>query len=97
METQEILRTITAAKDSVWVINQAIEKLNAGEEPSTQTKSLISRNVEHLKLVVGKDDIKNSGEDLSDLMLGISAGEAKLAEVVWPEEEKIPLRQRNPA
>jgi hypothetical protein len=80
---EQILQTITVAKDSVWVIEDAIEKLDGGETPSKDLKSNIDRNVGHLKLVVTDQEIVDSGEDISDLESAIITGEAKLAENIW--------------
>jgi hypothetical protein len=83
----QIQQTIKNAKDSVWVINNEIEKLAAGEAASASRKDNIFRNVEHLKIVVGNQEIIDSGEDISELQTGISVGEAKLSEPIWPAEE----------
>lgn len=80
---EQILQTITVAKDSVWVIEDAIAKLDGGETPSEDLKSNIDRNVGHLKLVVTDQEIVDSGEDISDLESAIITGEAKLAENIW--------------
>jgi len=84
---EQILRTITAARDSVWVIEDTIAKLDGGKTPSKELKSNIERNVGHLKLVVSDEEIVNSGEDISDLQSAITTGEAKLAEDIWPAAE----------
>ena len=87
MTAEEITKTITAAGDSVTVINEAIKELTDGATPSLELKRLIKRNVDHLKLVVAKEDIVAAGTDVSALNAGISAGEAKLAGTTWPAEE----------
>jgi hypothetical protein len=81
---EEIQGTIRAARDSVWVITDEIEKLNAGEEPNKDRKDNIDRNVSHLKLIVADTEITESGEDIADLIAAIATGEAKLAEEIWP-------------
>lgn len=81
MTQEEIQGTIRAARDSVWVVNDSLEKLTNGAEPTDEIKSDIDRNVSHLKLVVANPEIANSGEDISDLYQAITAGEAKLAEL----------------
>lgn len=83
---EEILQTITAARDSVWVIEDTIAKLDDGAVASDNLKSDIDRNVAHLKLVIADGEIVNSGEDISDLELAVEVGEAKLAEDIWTEE-----------
>jgi hypothetical protein len=83
---EQIRETIKAAKDSVWVINDSIEKLTNGQEPSNELKNNIQSNVDHLKLVVADVEITASGEDISELTAGISAGEDKLSSTTWPTE-----------
>lgn len=83
MEKEQILGTIKAARDSVWVIDSSIERLANGEEPSKELRSSIGCNVEHLKLVTANQEIIDSGEDISDLEGAILVGEAKLAEDIW--------------
>lgn len=84
-KTQEqILNAIIAARDSVWVIEDTIEKLNGGESPSLELKSNIDRNVSHLKIIVADQEIVGSGEDITDLESAILTGEAKLSENIWP-------------
>lgn len=81
MTQEQIQGTIKAARDSVWVVNDSLEKLTNGAEPTDEIKGNIDRNVSHLKLVVANPEIANSGEDISDLYQAITAGEAKLAEL----------------
>lgn len=83
MEREQILYTITAARDSVWVIEDSIEKLANGATPSEELQKAIERNVGHLKIVTSNQDIVDSGEDISDLEGAISTGEAKLEEDIW--------------
>ena len=68
--TQEILQTISAARDSVWVIGDEILKENTTKE-NIQT---IQRNVGHLELVMSNEYVTGSGEDLSDLTDAIQDG-----------------------
>lgn len=79
--TPSIQDTIRVARDSVWVVNDTIQKLTNGAEPTYYLKSAIDRNVAHLKIVVNNPDVATSGEDISDLNAAITAGEAKLAEL----------------
>lgn len=83
---EQIQGTIRAARDSVWVIEDSLQKLADGATPSLELKGNIDRNVSHLKLVVENPQISGSGEDISDLEDAIVAGEAKLAEDIWPAE-----------
>lgn len=83
---EEIRGEISAAKDSVWVITDTIQKLTDGAEATANLKGDIQRNVDHLKIVVAKEDVTGSGEDISELNSGITTGEAKLAENIWPAE-----------
>lgn len=84
---EQIRGTIRSARDSVWVITDEIEKLNAGGTPNENAKGNIDRNVSHLKLVVADQEIIDSGEDIDDLTAAITTGEAKLAEDIWPADE----------
>jgi predicted nucleic acid-binding Zn-ribbon protein len=83
---EQIQQTIKSARDSVWVINNEIEKLAAGQEATKERKGRIERNVGHLKLIVADQEIIDSGETIADLITAIAAGEAKLAEDIWPAE-----------
>ena len=80
---EQIQATIRAARDSVWVINDEIQKLTEGQPANTERKGNIERNVAHLKLIVSNSEIVNSGEDTFDLHTAITVGEAKLAENIW--------------
>lgn len=79
MAQEQIEGTIRAARDSVWVITDTLAKLAAGESLDDQHRGNIERNVSHLKLVVANPEIANSGQDISDLVQAIAAGEEKLA------------------
>jgi hypothetical protein len=87
MTEKQIDNMIKAARDSVWVINNEIEKLTNGDAPSLEAKGNIERNVAHLKLVVANQEVIDSEKDISDLQTAISDGESKLAENIWPEPE----------
>ena len=78
--TPEVLHTIRAARDSVWVIEDSLAKIAAGETLSDELRGNIDRNVEHLKLVVGNPDVSGSGEDISDLHNAIIQGSAAIAQ-----------------
>lgn len=79
MTEEEIIGTIRAARDSVWVINDSLAKLANGETLTEQLRGNIDRNVGHLKLVVGNPQIANSGQNIDDLHQAITDGEAALA------------------
>lgn len=80
MTQEQILGTIRAARDSVWVISDSLEKLAANNGTMTnELKGNLERNVGHLKLVVANPEISGSGENISDLNQAISDGEAALA------------------
>lgn len=83
---EEIQFTIRIARDSVGVVNDEIEKLNSGEPATKDRHGILDRNVEHLKIIVSNQDVIDSNEDISDLHEAITAGEAKLAENIWPAE-----------
>lgn len=80
---EQIQATIRAARDSVWVITDQIEKLAAGATPDANLRGNIERNVSHLELVVADAEIANSGENISDLVAAIASGKEKLAEDIW--------------
>lgn len=86
MTAEQVTQTIRAARDSVWVINDEIEKLANGMPANQERKGNIDRNVSHLKIVVANPQVAESTEDISDLNAAIAAGEAKLAENIWPAE-----------
>lgn len=48
---EEIRGTISAARDSVWVVEDFISKIAGGQTPNEELKGNIERNVAHLKLV----------------------------------------------
>jgi hypothetical protein len=76
---EQILGTIRAARDSVWVISDSLAKLASGTELTADIRGNIERNVSHLKLVVSNPEISGSGQDISDLHTAITNGEAALA------------------
>lgn len=85
---EEIQTDIRVAGDSVWVIDQMIAQLDAGETADLERKGNLQRNVDHLKIIVAKEDVVASGEDISGLQGGITRGEAELAKHTWPAEEE---------
>lgn len=76
---QRVEGTIRAARDSVWVVNDSLEKMQAaGGTLSQELRGNIQRNVGHLELVMADPEISGSGQDLSDLTNAIAAGKAVL-------------------
>jgi ribonucleotide monophosphatase NagD (HAD superfamily) len=73
--TQEIAQTISAARDSVWVISDEILKENI----TKQNVQAVQRNVAHLEIVMSNEDVTGSEEDLSDLTDAIQDGNAFVA------------------
>ena len=69
----QIARNYSAAGDSVTLIN----KLVAVEALTDEQKDTVSRNVEHLELMVAKDYW--TSEDLAPFNSAITAGTAKIA------------------
>ena len=80
---EEIQGTIRAARDSVWVIDDSIQKLADGQPANKELKGNIERNVGHLKIVLSDQELLDSGEDIADLQQAVTVGEAKLAEDIW--------------
>lgn len=89
LTTEEIQRVIRAARDSVWVITDELQKLAEGEPADNPRKGNLRRNVDHLKITLANEEIANCGEDISDLYAAISDGESKLAEDIWPADERV--------
>jgi hypothetical protein len=87
MTIEQIRDTIKAARDSVHVINKVLEQLAADKPANQHRKGDLQRNVGHLKIIVAKQEIIDSGEDIQDLLAAIAAGKAKLAEKIWVSEE----------
>lgn len=83
MTTEEVQKYIAAARDSVTVITEQLQKLSAGESASEEIKGNIERNVEHLEIVVARQEVIDSGEDISDLQQAVASGKAKLEENIW--------------
>lgn len=71
--------TVTAARDSVWVINDEIQKKADRGELTPEGRGNIERNVAHLEIVMGNPKVIELGGDLSDLTAAITNGKAALA------------------
>jgi len=69
----EIAQHYSAAGDSVTLINELV----AVETLTDEQKDTVSRNVEHLEIMVAKDYW--TSEDLAPLNSAITAGKAKIA------------------
>jgi ribonucleotide monophosphatase NagD (HAD superfamily) len=69
---QEIAQTISAARDSVWVVGNEISK----EDITKENVQTVQRNVSHLELVMSSEHVTGSEEDLSDLTAAIEDGNA---------------------
>ena len=72
---QEIAQTISAARDSVWVISDEISK----EDTTKQNVQTVQRNVSHLEIVMSSEYVTGSEEDLTDLTTAIQDGNAFVA------------------
>lgn len=70
---ETISATYRAAMDSVNLINQLVEKGDLTEEE----KKTIDRNVEHLKIILGREYWTT--EDLTPFENAVSAGSAAIA------------------
>jgi len=75
---EQIRNMIKAARDSVWVIGNEIEKISSSGTLSKEGRGNISRNVEHLKIIVADTEISGSGEEIGDLSAAITSGEQAL-------------------
>jgi ribonucleotide monophosphatase NagD (HAD superfamily) len=73
--SQEIAQTISAARDSVWVISDEISKENI----TKQNVQSVQRNIAHLEIVMSNENVTGSEEDLSDLTKAIQDGNAFVA------------------
>jgi hypothetical protein len=74
-QKDEITTTLRAARDSVYVINKELSR----EYFRQESVSTLKANVEHLKIIVNQEDIKNSEHDISDLIKAINDGEEALS------------------
>lgn len=77
---EDLIRTIVVARDSVWVVNNEIQKKAENGTLTEEGKGNIQRNVSHLEIVTSDAEIVNCGEDISDLLAAITAGKAILEE-----------------
>jgi len=76
---QRVEGTVRAARDSVWVVNDEIQKKADRGELTAEGRGNIERNVAHLEIVMGDPQVVELGGDLSDLTAAITDGKAALA------------------
>jgi hypothetical protein len=76
---QRVDGTVRAARDSVWVVNDEIQKKADRGELTNEGRGNIERNVAHLEIVMADPQIIELGGDLSDLTAAITNGTAALA------------------
>lgn len=80
-QQERVDQTVKAARDSVWVISDEIQKKAARNGVLTEEgKGNLERNVAHLELVVQDPKVVELGGDLSDLTTAITDGKAALVE-----------------
>jgi hypothetical protein len=77
-EQQKVDQTVNAARDSVWVVNDEIQKKADLGELTQEGRGNIERNVAHLEIVMADPKIVELGGDLSDLTAAIVNGKAAL-------------------
>lgn len=77
-EQQRVDATVRAARDSVWVVNDEIQKKADRGELTQEGRGNIERNVAHLEIVMSDPKIVELGGDLSDLTAAITNGKAAL-------------------
>jgi hypothetical protein len=75
---QRVDGTVRAARDSVWVINDEIQKKADRGTLTAEGRGNIERNVAHLEIVMSDPQIVELGGDLSDLTAAITNGKAAL-------------------
>ena len=75
---ENVNRTVHAARDSVWVVNDEIQKKADRGELTPEGRGNIERNVAHLEIVMSDNNIVSLGGDLSDLTAAITNGKAAL-------------------
>jgi len=80
-QQERVDQTVRAARDSVWVISDEIQKKAARNGVLTEEgKGNLERNVAHLELVMQDPKVVELGGDLSDLTTAITDGKAALVE-----------------
>lgn len=77
-DQEKVNGTVRAARDSVWVVNDEIQKKGDGAL-TPEGRGNIERNVAHLEIVMSDPKVVELGGDLSDLTAAINNGKAALA------------------
>ena len=77
-EQERVDATVRAARDSVWVVNDEIQKKADRGELTQEGRGNIERNVAHLEIVMSDPKIVELGGDLSDITAAITNGKAAL-------------------
>ena len=75
--TEELAQDYTAMGHSVDLINAIIAGTQMADEDATERQGCVDRNVEHLELMVAKDDW--GSEDMTAVNAAITAGKAYTA------------------
>ena len=75
--TEELAQDYTAMGHSVTLINEVIAGTQMADESAEDRQSAVDRNVEHLELMVAKDDW--GSEDMAASNSAITAGQAYTA------------------
>ena len=78
-EQESVNITVHAARDSVWVVNDELQKMSDRGELTEEGRGNIERNVGHLEIVMANPRVVELGGDLSDLTAAITNGKAALA------------------
>lgn len=78
-EQERVDHTVRAARDSVWVVNDELQKMSDRGELTEEGRGNIERNVGHLEIVMADPQVVELGGDLSDLTAAITNGKAALA------------------
>lgn len=79
-DQERVEGTVRAARDSVWVINDELQKKQERGELTQEGRGNIERNVGHLEIVMADPKVVELGGDLSDLTAAITNGKAALVE-----------------
>ena len=74
---EEIAQDYKAMGDSVQLINGIIDGSQMADESAEDKKDTVSRNVEHLEIMVAKDYWTN--EDMTAVNAAITAGKSYIA------------------
>lgn len=78
-EQERVDGTVRAARDSVWVVTDELQKKQERGELTQEGRGNIERNVAHLEIVMADPKVVELGGDLSDLTAAINNGKAALA------------------